>query len=150
MVGGNIRLKFAARMQSNMKNHFIPAVAAALLLVTALSSCETPAGQGAGFGAFSGAATGALIGAAATGTGRGAGIGAAAGAAAGALIGAAVAQDQAQYYHPPPGGYPYARQTGTPGYVYSPYPPHSIIDVRGVPSGSWVRDPSSGGIFVKP
>ena len=75
-----------------MKNHFIPAVAAALLLVTALSSCETPAGQGAGFGAFSGAATGALIGAAATGTGQGAAIGAAAGAVAGALIGAAVAQ----------------------------------------------------------
>ncbi len=58
MAGGNIRLKFTARIQSIMKNHFIPAVAAALLLVTALSSCETPAGQGAGFGAFSGAATG--------------------------------------------------------------------------------------------
>jgi hypothetical protein len=25
-----------------------------------------------------------------------------------------------------------------------------MIDVRGVPSGSWVRDPSTGGIFVKP
>src|SRR6476659_8088949 len=120
MEGGNIRLKFTARIQSIMKNHFIPAVATALLLVTALSSCETPAGQGAGFGAFSGAATGALIGAAATGTGQGAGV----------------AQDQAQYYRPPPGGYPYARQTGTPGYVDSPYSPHNMIDVRGVPSGS--------------
>ena len=150
MACRNIRLKFTVRIQSIMKKPFIAAVAAALLLATGLSSCETPAGQGAGFGAFSGAATGALIGAAATGTGQGAGIGAAAGAAAGALIGAAVAQDQAQYYHPPPGGYPYAQRTGTPGYVYSPYGGHNIIDVRGIPPGSLVRDPSTGGIFVKP
>ena len=64
-----------------MKKYFIPAIAAAILLATGLSSCETPAGQGAGFGALTGAATGALIGAAATGTGQGAAIGAAAGAA---------------------------------------------------------------------
>ena len=69
---------------------------------------------------------------------------------AGALIGAAVAENQAQYYHPPPGGYPVARSTGTPGYVYSPYPPHNVIDVRGVPQGAMVRDPSTGGIFIKP
>jgi predicted small secreted protein len=133
-----------------MKKYFITAMAAAVLLATVLSSCETPAGQGAGFGAVSGAATGALIGAAATGTGRGAGIGAGAGALAGALIGAAVAENQAQYYHPPPDGYPIARLTGTPGYVYSPYPPHNVIDVRGVPSGAMVRDPSTNGIFVRP
>ena len=133
-----------------MKRYFIPAFAAAILLGTGLSSCETPAGQGAGFGAFAGAATGALIGAAATGTGQGAAIGAASGAAAGALIGAAVAQDQAQYYHAPPGGYPYAQPTGTRGYVYSPYGDHNVIDVRGVPQGALVRDPSTGGIFRKP
>jgi hypothetical protein len=133
-----------------MKKYFIPATAAAVLLATGLSSCETPAGQGAAFGGLSGAATGALIGAAATGTGRGAGIGAGAGALAGALIGAAVAENQAQYYHPPPSGYPVARLTGTPGYVYSPYPPHNVIDVRGVPPGARVRDPSTGGIFIKP
>ena len=133
-----------------MKKYFIPAIAGASLLALGLSSCETPEGQGAGFGAVSGAATGALIGAVATGTGRGAGIGAAAGAAAGALLGAAVASDQAQYYHPPPGGYPVARWTGTPGYVYSPYRPYNVIDVRGVPRGSMVRDPSTGGIFIKP
>jgi hypothetical protein len=150
MAGANIRLNFVARIQSIMKKQFIPAVAAAVLLATGLSSCETPEGQGAGFGAFSGAATGALIGAAATGTGRGAGIGAAAGAAAGALIGAAVAHDQAQYYHAPPGGYPVAQGTGTLGYVYSPYGQHNVIDVRGVPSGALVRDPSTGGIFRKP
>ena len=129
-----------------MKKYSLPAVSAAILLPMALSSCETPVGQGAGFGA----ATGAIIGAAATGTGRGAAIGAGAGALAGALVGAAVAEDQARYYHAPPGGYPYARPTGTPGYVYSPYAPHNVIDVRGVPPGSWVKDPSTGGIFRKP
>jgi hypothetical protein len=133
-----------------MKKYFLPAVSAAILLATGLSSCETPAGQGAGFGAFTGAATGALIGAAATGTGRGAAIGAGAGALAGALVGASIAEDQARYYHAPPGGYPYARPTRTPGYVYSPYPPHNVIDVRGVPPGSWVRDPSTNGIFIRP
>ncbi len=133
-----------------MKKYFIPAVSAAVFLAMGLASCETPAGQGAGFGAVAGAATGALIGAAATGTGRGAGIGAGAGALAGALLGAAVADDQARYYHAPPGGYPYAQRTGTPGYVYSPYGNHNVIDVRGVPPGALVRDPSTGGIFRKP
>ncbi len=111
-----------------------------------LSSCETPVGQGAGFGA----ATGAIIGGAATGRVRGAAIGAGIGALSGALIGAAIEEDQARYYHAPPGGYPYAQRTGTPGYVYSPYGPHNIIDVRGVPPGALVRDPSTGGIFRKP
>ena len=115
-----------------------------------MSSCETPEGQGAGFGAFTGAATGALLGAAISGTGSGAAIGAASGAAAGALLGAAVASDQARYYHAPPGGYPVATRTGTPGYVYSPYGPHNIIDVRGVPGGGLVRDPSTGGLFIRP
>ncbi|HXA09657.1 MAG TPA: glycine zipper domain-containing protein [Chthoniobacterales bacterium] len=133
-----------------MKKYFLPAVSAAILLATGLSSCETPAGQGAGFGAFSGAATGALIGAAASGTGEGAAIGAGAGALAGALLGAAVAEDQARYYHAPPDGYPYARPTATAGYVYSPYAPHNVIDVRGVPQGALVRDPSTNGIFRRP
>ena len=129
-----------------MKKYFIPTVAAAVLLPLFLSSCETPVGQGAGFGA----ATGAIIGGAATGRVRGAAIGAGAGALAGALIGAAVQEDQARNYHAPPGGYPYGTRTGTPGYVYSPYGPHNVIDVRGVPPGSLVRDPSTGGIFIKP
>jgi hypothetical protein len=132
-----------------MKKIFIPAVSAAILLATGLSSCETPAGQGAGFGAVTGAAAGALIGGAAAG-GRGAAIGAGAGALAGALTGAAIAEDQAQNYHAPPGGYPYAESTGTPGYVYSPYGNHNVIDVRDVPHGALVRDPSTGGVFRKP
>ena len=135
-----------------MKKHFISVFSVAVLLSILLSSCETPEGQGAGFGAFTGAATGALIGAAATGTGRGAWIGAASGAAAGALLGAAIASDQARYYrdNPPPGGYPVATRTETRGYVYSPYGRHNVIDVRGIPSGALVRDPSTGGIFIRP
>ena len=129
-----------------MKKYFFSAVSAAVLTTLAFSSCETPVGQGAGIGA----ATGAIIGAAATGHARGAAIGAGAGALAGALIGAAVEQDQMRYYHAPPGGYPFAQPTGTPGYVYSPYGPHNIIDVRGVPPGALVRDPSTGGIFRRP
>ena len=131
-----------------MKKYFIPAVSAAILvpLALSLSSCETPVGQSAGFGA----ATGAIIGGAATGRVEGAAIGAGAGALAGALVGAAIQEDQARYYHAPSGGYPYGRQTETPGYVYSPYGPHNIIDVRGVPPGALVRDPSTGGVFRKP
>lgn len=131
-----------------MKKYFIPAIS--ILLPMVLASCETPAGQGAGFGAVTGAAAGALIGGAATGHGRGAAIGAGAGALAGALIGAAIAEDQARYYHAPPEGYPYGRRTESPGYVYSPYAPHNVIDVRGVPPGALVRDPSTGGIFRRP
>ena len=135
------------RIQSIMNKYCLSVVSFAFLVSFALTSCETPVGQGAGIGA----ATGAIIGGAATGHVRGAAIGAAAGAAAGALIGAAVEEDQAARYGPPPsGGYPFARRTGTPGYVYSPYPPHNIIDVRGVPPGELVRDPSTGGIFRKP
>ena len=129
-----------------MKKYFLPAASAAILTSLALSSCETPTGQGAGIGA----ATGAVIGAAATGHVRGAALGAGAGALAGALIGAAVEEDQARYYHAPPGGYPYAEPSETRGYVYSPYGNHNLIDVRGVPQGAMVRDPSTGGIFRKP
>ncbi len=129
-----------------MKKHFlIAATSAATLTTLALSSCETPVGQGAGIGA----ASGALIGAGAAG-GRGAAIGAGAGLLAGALVGAAIEADQERNYHAPPGGYPYAQRTGTPGYVYSPYGEHNVIDVRGVPRGALVRDPSTGGVFRRP
>ncbi len=128
-----------------MKKYFLPAASATLLTTLALSSCETPVGQGAGIGA----ASGALIGAGAAG-GRGAAIGAGAGLLAGALVGAAVEADQERYYHAPPGGYPAAQLTGTPGYVISPYGRHNTIDVRGVPRGARVKDPSTGGIFINP
>jgi hypothetical protein len=137
------------RIQSIMKKYFIPATGAAILVSLGITSCETPPGYATGTGAALGAASGALIGAGAGG-GRGAAIGLGAGLLAGALVGAAVDSENARYYHAPPGGYPFARPTGTSGYVYSPYGQHNIIDVRGVPPGALVRDPSTGGIFRKP
>jgi hypothetical protein len=101
-----------------------------------LTSCDTPVGQGAAWGA----ATGAIIGGAATGHVRGASIGAAAGAAAGALTGAAIQENQvARYGPPPPGGFPYARWAGTPGFYHS-----------GVPPGGLTRDVDTGQLFRKP
>ncbi len=111
-----------------------------------LSSCETPTGQGAGIGA----ATGAVIGAAATGRARGAALGAAAGAAAGALTGAAIQESRAASYGPPPpGGFPFARWTGTPGLYYSPYTGR-VYNLRGVPPGGLTRDIDTGRLFRKP
>jgi hypothetical protein len=122
-------------------------VSGAALLALTLNSCDTPTGKGAAYGA----AAGAIIGGAATGNVRAASIGAAAGAATGALIGAAIQADEADRTAPPPaGGYPWGRRSGTPGLVYSPYPPHRLIDVRGIPPGEMVKDPSTGGIFRNP
>jgi hypothetical protein len=132
-----------------MKKYLLPATAAAVAVSLGLSSCETYPGYATGTGAAVGAASGALIGAGASG-GRGAAIGAGAGLLAGALVGAAIDAENAHNYHAPPGGYPYAQRTGTPGYVYSPYGDHHMIDVRGVPSGALVRDPSTNGIFRNP
>src|SRR5438309_10527685 len=128
------------------KNH-LKIISAFALLPLALSSCDTPTGQGAGYGA----AAGAIIGGATTGKVRGAAVGAAIGAASGAIIGAAISEEEAaRYGPPPPGGYPVARWSGTPGLVISPYPPHNLVDVRGIPPGARVRDPSTGGIFIRP
>jgi hypothetical protein len=132
-----------------MKKYLLPAIAAAVLVSLGLTSCGTYPGYATGTGAAVGAASGALIGAGAGG-GRGAAIGLGAGLLAGALVGAAIDAENAKYYHAPPGGYPYARHTGTPGYVYSPYGDHNVIDVRGVPSGALVKDPSTNGIFRNP
>jgi hypothetical protein len=116
-----------------------------LLAPLALSSCDTPTGQGAA----AGAGAGALIGGLATGRGRGAVIGAAAGAAAGALIGRAVQEDRAgQYGPPPPGGFPFAQRAGR-GMYYSPYT-NRLYDLRGVPHGGLTRDIDTGQLFRKP
>src|SRR5467141_1616604 len=129
-----------------MKSDFLIIVSVVALSSLVLSSCDTPAGQGAG----AGAAAGAIIGGAATGHVRGAAIGAAAGAAAGALIGAAVEEDQAARYGPPPsGGFPFARWAGTPGFYYSPYTGR-VYDLRGVPPGGLTRDVDTGRLFRKP
>ena len=118
-----------------------------VLLANFLTSCDTPTGQGAA----AGAGAGAIIGGLASGGRRGALIGAAAGAATGALIGRAIQEERAREYGPvPEGGYPVARWSESPGLVVSPYPPHRLVDVRGIPHGALVRDPSSGGIFRRP
>jgi hypothetical protein len=121
-------------------------MAATALSALALSSCETYVGQGAGLGA----ATGAAIGAATTGSVRGAAAGAAIGAGTGALIGAAVEADERGYYEGHPGSYyPFGQRVGR-GLVRSPYYPHQIVDVRGIPRGALVRDPATGRPFRKP
>jgi hypothetical protein len=130
-----------------MKKKLFAIITPVALLANLLTSCDSPTGAGAAYGA----GAGAIIGGAATGRVRGAAIGAAAGAAAGALIGRAIQEDQAREYGPvPEGGYPVARWSGNPGLVISPYPPHRLVDVRGIPHGALVRDPSSGGVFRRP
>jgi hypothetical protein len=102
-----------------------------------LTSCDTPVGRGAAWGA----ATGAFIGAAATGNVRAASIGAA---------GKIVQENQAAGYGPPPpGGYPYARWAGRPGFFYSPYTDR-VYDLRGVPPGGLTRDVDMGRLFRRP
>ena len=108
-----------------------------------LTGCETP-----GQGAETGAITGGVIGALATGRLRGALVGAAVGAGTGALIGESNKQDRERYYAA--NGYLYARPTENPGYVVSPYRPHNLIDVRGIPSDAQVIDPSCNRVFINP
>lgn len=127
-------------------------VAVAALGAFALNSCETATGTGA----LVGAGTGALI-ASNTGPhgyyGDNGGrtlAGAAIGAGAGALIGAAIDADQRGYYEGHESGYyPMGRRVGQ-GLVRSPYAPHAVVDVRGIPRGALVRDPATGRPFRKP
>ena len=129
-----------------MKRNVFPFVSVISLSFLLLSSCDTPVGQGAAWGA----ATGAIIGAAATGNVRAASIGAAAGAAAGALTGKIIQENQAaRYGPPPPGGYPYARWAGRPGFYYSPYTGR-VYDLHGVPPGALTRDMDTGRLFRRP
>jgi hypothetical protein len=52
----------------------------------------------------------------------------------------------------PPTEYPTAKVVpGKPGYVFSPYDPNGgYVDVNGFPSGSKVKDPYSGKVFLVP
>jgi len=131
---------------SLMKRKFFTVVSGIALSSFVLSSCDTPTGAGAGYGA----AAGAIIGGAATGNVRAASIGAAAGAAAGALIGHAIQEDRARAYGPvPPGGWPLARYTNTPGVFRSPYTGRRY-DLSGVPPGGLTRDIDTGQLFRRP
>lgn len=129
-----------------MKTNVLLIISGILLSSLLLSSCDTPVGQGAAWGA----ATGAIIGGAATGNARAASIGAAAGAAAGALTGKIIQENQAAQYEPaPPGGFPYARWAGRPGFFYSPYTGR-VYDLHGVPPGGLTRDIDTGRLFRRP
>ncbi|MEY2565136.1 MAG: Glycine zipper [Verrucomicrobiota bacterium] len=129
-----------------MKNNLL--ITSALLLVSfVFTSCDTATGRGAGWGA----ATGAILGAAATGNVRGAAFGAVVGADTGAMIGSSIDEARAVRYGPTPrGGYPFGRRMETPGFYQSPYPPHQVFDLRGVPHGGLVEDSVAGGYFRKP
>jgi Glycine zipper len=128
-----------------MRRGIVSVTSGVALTLCIFTSCDTPVGQGAAWGA----ATGAIIGGAATGHVRAASIGAAAGAAAGALTGAIIQENQvARYGPPPPGGFPYARWAGTPGFYYSPYTGR-VYDLRGVPPGGLTRDVDTGRLFLK-
>lgn len=122
----------------------VPVTAVSLMVCTGMTSCESPAANGALAGAGAGALTGAVFGGGPRSTLLGAGIG----AAAGALIGHAIGQSRDDGYYDGQ-RLPYGRWLGH-GLVESPYPPHNTIDTRGIPHGAVVEDPSTGGRFIKP
>ncbi len=129
-----------------MDKKLLTVVCGVSLAAFGLDSCDTPTGQGAAAGAGAGAIIGGLAG----GGPRSAAIGAAIGAASGALIGHAIQEDRARRYGPPPpGGYPYARPTGSPGMFRSPYTGRTY-DLRGVPPGGLTRDVDTGQLFRRP
>lgn len=117
------------------------------------SGCET-----SGDSALAGAATGAAIGGLLRGRGSDALHGAAIGAGAGYLIGKLIRHERARHYYREdeygPAGYrddlPYAEPTSRYGFVTSPYRPYNLIDVRGIPHGAQVLDPSCDRPFINP
>ncbi len=107
------------------------------------AGCESPAANGALAGAGAGAITGAVLGGP-----RASIIGAGIGAATGAIIGHAIGQARDDGYYDGQ-QLPYGQPLGH-GLVESPYPPHNVIDTRGIPHGAVVQDPTTGGEFIKP
>ncbi len=132
-------------------NKSIPIITAALLMAMSFSSCET-----SGQNAMAGAATGAAIGGLLHGQGSDALTGAAIGAGAGYLLGKIVQGDRRDRYYDDDddyyvqGGYPLGHMTSHRGFVRSPFRPNNLIDVRGIPRGARVIDPSTDRIFVNP
>jgi hypothetical protein len=100
--------------------------------------------------AMAGAAAGAAAGAIATGRGSGALGGAAIGAGAGYLIGRLQERNRREAYYEDSGSYPVGRPSRRWGFVFSPYYPHNLIDVRGIPRGEQVLDPSVDRVFINP
>ena len=133
----------------------VPIISLCLLTAITFSGCET-----SGANAMLGAATGAAIGGLLHGSGDDALTGAAIGAGAGYLIGRVVRNErrarEERYYREryyEDGGqdrYPVGRSSGRRGFVTSPFPPYHLIDVRGVPHGAQVLDPSCNRVFINP
>ncbi len=116
-----------------------------LVPILTLTSCESTTGTGALVGAGAGAALGAALGRGrAENIAAGAILGAGTGALAGHLVGHA---DNRGYYQGRQ--LPYARSAGR-GVVESPYRPHNLINVAGVPHGAVVEDPTTGRYFIRP
>ena len=127
-----------------------------LVAATALTSCQSVEGN-----TVLGAVAGATIGALRHGRGEDALKGAAIGAGAGFLGGKVLdaernAADARRYehrgYEPDTRGtgLPFAQPTSRRGFVRSPYAPNHIIDVRSIPSGAEVMDPSCERNFLNP
>lgn len=131
-----------------MKTFTCLGLVAALGSSTLLTSCETATGTGAALGATAGGIIGANTNSGGTGrTLAGAGIG----AVAGALIGSIVDEERAsRTYYGRTADYPFGEPTRYRGYVRSPYRPYNIIDVRGIPHGALVIDPSTDRPFRNP
>ncbi|HEX8296651.1 MAG TPA: glycine zipper domain-containing protein [Chthoniobacteraceae bacterium] len=141
----------------------IPLTSTCLLAIFSFTACETSGGN-----ALAGAATGAVIGGFLHGRGSDAFHGAAIGAGAGYLIGKVVRREREARYERydrerdyeegderyeeerVERRYPVGRRTNRPGFVTSPYPPFHLIDVRGIPRGAQVLDPSCDRVFIKP
>ena len=133
-----------------------PLICLSLFVALAFNGCES-----SGHNAMAGAAAGAVIGGLLHGRGSDALRGAAIGAGAGYLIGKIVKHErharERRYYRVGEyveGGYydelPYARPTRRYGFVTSPYEPFNLIDVRGIPHGAQVVDPSCDRAFINP
>ena len=129
------------------------------LLVPALAIlCLTTAGcETTGQNTLLGAGVGAAIAAA---TGHSPLRGAAIGAGSGFVVGKVLKHERRRAYEEgyyeghdddrDSRDYPVGRRARERGYVYSPYPPHHVIDVRGIPRGERVLDPSCNRVFINP
>ena len=122
---------------------FVPAIALSIFACMGMTSCESPAANGALAGAGAGALTGSLVGGP-----RAALLGAGIGAATGAIIGHSIGQARNDGYYDGR-RLPYGRWLGH-GMVASPYYPNNVIDTRGIPHGAVIEDPTTGGRFIKP
>jgi hypothetical protein len=140
--------EFCLRFTCTMKR-LLSLSLACTLLIPAFTGCETP-----GQSALAGAATGAAIGGLLHGRGDQALAGAAIGAGAGYLLGKAAQHERErgyeEGYYEGGGRLRVAHEAGRPGFVRSPYYPYNTIDVRGIPHGARVVDPSTDRTFINP